>query len=58
MKKEVKDIRFEKDREVSVLQISLNQLQLELDELKMQNVCLNHSNISHLPIVSIFLSIL
>ncbi len=45
MKKEVEDVRFDKEREVTALQTSLNQLQLELNEVKLRNV-VNHSDIS------------
>ena len=45
MKKEVEDVRFDKEREVRALQTSLNQLQLELNEVKLRNV-VNHSDIS------------
>ncbi len=42
MKKEVEDVRL---REVTALQTSLNQLQLELNEVKLQ-IIVNHSDIS------------
>jgi hypothetical protein len=45
LKKEVEDVRFDKEREVTALQTSLNQLQLELNEVKLRNV-VNHSDIS------------